>query len=117
MRGHQLLKAGQCGCPKSRHLRLQLVAGPLRNAAKVVCRQQVHVRQARRRQVTKVAAPCASIKAFVVKERKHMMFASHCLLPGAEGRETISIAPPVGSAWKGAQNEGWIGFVRDQGAS
>ena len=40
------------------HLRLQLVAGPLGHAAKVVRGQQVHMRQARRRQLIQVAAPC-----------------------------------------------------------
>ena len=40
------------------HLRLQLVAGPLGHAAKVVSGQQVHMRQARLRQHIQVAAPC-----------------------------------------------------------
>ena len=46
------LKRGQA------HLRLQLIAGPLGHATKVVRWQQMHMRQARRRQLVQVAAPC-----------------------------------------------------------
>ena len=54
-----------------KHLRLQLVAGPLGHAAKVVSGQQVYMRQARLRQLVQVAAPCM-LRPRVNRECQHL---------------------------------------------